>query len=503
MAERHDPRDRRAATPVRPDRLRPVADRARLRVALARRPTTSDTGASPASRPRGSSATTRPERRCTSQPPVAGSTGCRGPTSCGSTATPAPRARSRRCSRSWRSPTTRSLRAYLTARTRRSPVSGIILEAERAVTASGSPALRAAGLDRRGVLLGGRYEALGSGDGLAVPVHDRVGRQLRPLSGPPPSGADRAPARHRGGPRHRPPDDRRGRGRLAGCATDHDRLGPSRSCAALRAGRARNGRAWSSALPGTRRTCTSSPTSTIPSISSRASGRTCGAATRYGCTWTRTGQGSRVDVKLTLAQTPSGPQVWDWVGQGVPARRHARLERSLAGGYRYEVALPWESLHRPGAGARRRARLRGRHRVPRRLSRLDGNRSRHTRQPGAAHARRDRDRVARADWQRDPRSHAIALRVDLDGQVPGIGAERTSPDRDYLWLDRLAGPLELSAGEHESPSSRTQGWRPPERASSTALWLIPRPLARTWVLDDGSKVTLELDPAAGTLRFRP
>ena len=103
---------------------------------------------------------------------------------------------------------------------------------------------------------------------------------------------------------------------------------------------------------------------------------------------------------------------------------------------------------------------------------------------------------------RDPRPEAVALAVGLDGVSIATLAERTSPDRDYLWLDHLAGPIELTAGAHTIELAYA-GLDASGESVVDGLWLIPRPLQRTWQLVDGSVVTLVMDPATGALQLQP
>lgn len=386
---------------------------------------------------------------------------------------------------------------YLMARTMGTLDSGIILEAERARTASGSPRYGLQAWTGEAAYSGGRYEALGNGDGLSFPLTlEAVGSY------------DLYLAHLRQAPTARRLDVEAVRASVvptldgdAGDWPDGPSItigsveqilrgtstwpGPELASVELRL-------AWDAqnlyVLADVR-----DPDHQQPGVGPDV--------WRGDALWLyldTTGRRSSIDMKLTLAQTPSGPQVWDWVGGGfLPGASLAW--RESPGGYSYEAALPWESLHRqapePGAQLGFEAGM----------GFVGGFFDWTGTDPDTAANLAPLTLVetvtgAPSPLERDPRPEAIALRLELDGLSLGTVAERTSPDRDYLWLDHVAGPLELSAGEHEIRLTYA-GLAGAGESIVDALWLIPRPLERTWMLVDGSAVTLELDPAAGTLRF--
>jgi len=211
------------------------------------------------------------------------------------------------------------------------------------------------------------------------------------------------------------------------------------------------------------------------------------------------GQANRIDVKLTLAQTPSGPQVWDWVGQGfLPGATLAW--RESPGGYRYEAALPWASLHRQDVVVG--ARLGFEAGIGFTGGFLDWTGTDPDTPANLAPLTlvENMSEVAQP-IERDPRPDAVAVRVELDGAQVAVVPGRVSPDRDYLWLDRINGPFDLDAGGHELRISYA-GLDANGESVIDGLWLIPRPLERSWVLEDGSEVSLRLDPTTGTLEWR-
>ena len=389
--------------------------------------------------------------------------------------------------------------AYLTARSDTPPDGGLILEAETGAAAGGSPRYGLQAWTGEAFFSGGRYEALGDGDGLAIPftvetagTYDvylahlrqaptarRLDLEAIQLDEPPAIDADPAdwpemPAIEigsieqilRGGAAWPGPDRASLGVRLAWDAENLYVLADVRDPEHVQTGAGPE--AW-----------------------------------RGDAVWLyldTTGAGSRVDVKLTLAQTPSGPQVWDWVGQGfLPRANLAWAETD--GGYRYEVALPWESLHRrPGA-------VDGTLGLEIGMGFAGGFIDWTGTDPDTASNLAPLTLVEQATAgpgaeERDPRPEAVALSVELDGVDLATLAERTSPDRDYLWLDHLAGPIDLTAGQH-SIGLAYAGLDPTGESVVDGLWLIPRPLQRTWQLADGSDVTLVLDPGTGALQLQP
>jgi hypothetical protein len=158
---------------------------------------------------------------------------------------------------------------------------------------------------------------------------------------------------------------------------------------------------------------------------------------------------SSVDAKLTLAQTPEGPQVWNWkVNSFLPGAELAWKQGE--GSYVYEAALPWKSLgvDQLQAGQEMGLEL-GRGCCGSGFQDLSGM---------------DPDTAANlvkmilvnklspdASTPVSPLTgpDAVALRWSLDGGTLRNQPQAGSPGRDYLWLERLTSlPLDLAAGPH-------------------------------------------------------
>lgn len=385
----------------------------------------------------------------------------------------------------------------LTARVVEPTNGGVIVEAERGRTASGSPRYGLQDWTGEAFYSGGRYEALGSGDSLVLPVtisapgtydlylaHLRQAASARRLELEAVH-ADAAPA-------------------IDGDAADWPGVPP------IVIGSVEQVLRGASSWPGPDRAGMElrlawdaenlyvfvdvrDPEHSQPGVGPDV--------WRGDAVWLyldSTGQRTRVDKKLTLAQTPSGPQVWDWVGQAfLPNATLAWSE--FAEGYRYEAALPWASLNRQDGAAGARLGFEAG------LGFAGGFIDWTGTDPDTASNLAPLTLVdtiveAPPTVARDPRPEAVAVRVDLDGRPVATVPERVSPDRDYLWLDRLGDPLDLAAGEHEILISFA-GLDTAGESVIDGLWLIPRPIERAWMLDDGSRVRLRFDPASGVLEW--
>lgn len=203
-----------------------------------------------------------------------------------------------------------------------------------------------------------------------------------------------------------------------------------------------------------------------------------------------TGDKSRVDVKLTLAQTEQGPQVWDWkAGSYLPGAKLAWQQ--VAGGYVYEAALPIQSL--------------GSLRVePDRVVGLEAGRGTTGggfmdwtgRDPDSAQnlaplkfysaaPQRATEAGPSAQGPAD-----VAVTVQVGEQQPIVLNEAVSPDRDYLWLDRLTGtPLHLEPGTY-TVRIAGNGNDPARTSVVDGLWLVPAKQSKLLQWPDGKRLTL-------------
>lgn len=164
------------------------------------------------------------------------------------------------------------------------------------------------------------------------------------------------------------------------------------------------------------------------------------------------GRGSRITSKLTLANTPQGPEIWDWTA-GFPLPAAELAWTPTTDGYVYEAALPWEALRARGVAPGKQMRIEaGRSFGGSSFMDLSGG------DPDSAAnlvplqlvttvGAATTTAAPSSDVAADPGS--VALGVQIDGGEPLVLAQAVSPDRDYLWLDLLTPePVPLTAGDH-------------------------------------------------------
>ena len=219
------------------------------------------------------------------------------------------------------------------------------------------------------------------------------------------------------------------------------------------------------------------------------------------------GTGSRLSAKFTLGHTDKGAQAWDWrAGFWLP--KAVVAWRSTVGGYAYEAAIPWESLGvyeaKPsqrlgieigrGVGGNSFLDLSGRdpdsagNLVPLLLVEQAG-------QPTPSSA--PDSAVSASPVQSD----SVAFNVLVNSLSTFTVTQLVSPDRDYLWLDRInTEPLKLKAG----PNLLRVGYvgRDPNRVALVDAFLLsPAVVSRAFTGPDGKLLRLSYDMRAGTLTW--
>jgi hypothetical protein len=208
---------------------------------------------------------------------------------------------------------------------------------------------------------------------------------------------------------------------------------------------------------------------------------------------------SSVDIKLTLAQTPSGPQIWNWKASAFV--RDAKLMwKQDSGSYLYEASLPWDALGVTKVEAGKQMGLEfGRGCCGSGFQDLSGKDPDtaanlvpltlvETLSPGTG---------SQAVGPSGP--DAVALRWSLDDGGSRRHSEGGAPDRDYLSLERLTStPVELAAGSH-TLRLEYAGTDPARAALVDGFLLLPARITSTLTAPGGHVLTLIYDIDSGKL----
>jgi len=208
---------------------------------------------------------------------------------------------------------------------------------------------------------------------------------------------------------------------------------------------------------------------------------------------TDTPDARRLSAKFTLAQTPDGPQVWDWVGTGfLPGA--ALAFRLTETGYIYEAAVPWSSLNveAPAAGQQIGLEI-GRGIGGSAFMNLTG------RDPDVASNLLSVTLVDAAGDVAAPPPPQVYLSVRLDDGDTHRLPQTVSPDSDHFWLDLVTPePVYLDAGEHMLRYAYAgESGENPGLAKVDAFILQPVVARRVYAHPDGQRITLTYDTRTG------
>ena len=201
----------------------------------------------------------------------------------------------------------------------------------------------------------------------------------------------------------------------------------------------------------------------------------------------------RLSAKFTLAQTPDGPQIWDWLSTGFLEGATLAWQPTDSG-YVYEAAIPWASLRLEspavgmafgfeagrGVGGNSFMDLTGRDPdVPSNLLTLI------LAEPGM-------------DLSADG-TPQVALDVRINDGDAVILPETISPDSDYWWLDLVtAEPVRLQPGENiiRYRYAGDEGENPGV-SYVDAFYIQPTTARRILRHPDGRTITLTYDTLTG------
>ncbi len=207
----------------------------------------------------------------------------------------------------------------------------------------------------------------------------------------------------------------------------------------------------------------------------------------------------RLTAKFTLAQTPDGPQVWDWVNtRFLPGAVMAFLQQD--GGYIYEAAVPWEALEIDNPQPGRKIGLEiGRGIGGNAFMDLTG------RDPDIASNLLQVTLVEPGTVTGDLTAPEVFLEVRLDDEDPILMPQTISPDSDYFWLDQVTEiPLHLTPGQHILRYRYVGGDTATENpgvAKIDAFYLQPVIARRVFSHLDGRTLSLTYDTLSGTIQW--
>lgn len=220
------------------------------------------------------------------------------------------------------------------------------------------------------------------------------------------------------------------------------------------------------------------------------------------------GSGTRLSAKFTLGHSAQGARAWDWrAGFWLPKAEVAWQQTQ--DGYVYEAAIPWASL-----GVNR---VQPNQKMGIEIGRSVGGNSFMNltgRDPDSAGNLAPLTLAANAQpitttppaagtpQATQPSPNAVAFSVAINSAPAITVAQATSPDRDYLWLDRVgAAPIKLNAGANtlRVAYAGSDGSR---AALVDAFVLLPIGLTREFTGTNGAMLTLRYDVRAGTLTWQ-
>ncbi len=202
--------------------------------------------------------------------------------------------------------------------------------------------------------------------------------------------------------------------------------------------------------------------------------------------------------KFTFAQTPDGPQVWDWINSGF--LKDAKMVWSRTDhGFIYEASVPWASIKmmRPQIGAK----------IGLEVGRSIGGNS------FMDLTGRDPDVTSNLlsitlvdavpeGQQVEGEQEPIFLNVQIGDEKPLLVPTNVSPDSDYWWLDHITRfPIRLTKGEYPLRYSFA-GNNQDGLSKVDAFYVQPVQPQRVFKLPDGGHITLTYDTITGKITYK-
>jgi hypothetical protein len=214
------------------------------------------------------------------------------------------------------------------------------------------------------------------------------------------------------------------------------------------------------------------------------------------------GRGQRLSAKFTLAQTPKGPQVWDWIASTWFPNAELVWQPFAGGdGYIYEAKLPFRSLRVRSINAGQQLGVE----IGRGiggdsfldLTGADPDSASNLAKLILVNDLSDLEEMGGAETVLSGSARALAVGVTLDDGDQMIVPANTAPDRRYLWLDRVGnGSIRLEAGEHVLHVTYA-GTEPLRRVDVDGFLIQPVIARRVFEGPDGARLTLTYNTQTG------
>lgn len=206
---------------------------------------------------------------------------------------------------------------------------------------------------------------------------------------------------------------------------------------------------------------------------------------------------NRLDAKFTLASTPDGPQVWDWIGtRFLPGALLAWQPTEAS--YLYEAAIPWRALEVVEAHAGMEIGFEaGRGIGGNSFMNLTG------RDPDVAGNLLKLLLVETGDVSDIAETPQFALELRVNNHPTHLLSAVVSLDSDYFWLDlALSAPLRLQTGEntlrYRYVGDDTEN---PGLVKVDAFYIQPVTARRVFQHPDGQIFTLTYNTLSGDVSW--
>ncbi len=208
---------------------------------------------------------------------------------------------------------------------------------------------------------------------------------------------------------------------------------------------------------------------------------------------TNTADARRLSAKFTFAQTPDGPQIWDWMATRFLTGATLAWQPQ-DGGYIYEASIPWSSLdiESPEAGMVFGFEA-GRSVGGNSFMDFTG------RDPDVASNLLSLTLISPGFDMSSIVSADVALEIRVNDEDAIVIPESISPDSDYFWLDRVnTEPITLLEGENtlRYRYAGTEGDNPGMSAID-AFFIQPVTARRVLQHPDGREITLTYNTLTG------